>query len=406
MSTAKIRAKILPRVRKQGTVDFNKQLFSRNKAMVLLLSGFLVIEQLFYALFISTPGSALQSCYYFSSLLMLIYFLLAAYLHINRPVKVLWPHEIMAPSLVFVGMSIALLRFILIEFDPEAFRIPTIYIAVLYGTSVIFVLAPAISVSLYSLLAISSVAIMQSVHPEVVGRVYMADIGSNTIIALLVSLLNYRNYVKQFIANQTIKKKNADLLLKNQEIREINSRLKIISEIDELTQLLNRRKINDILRQQIKSARQNAEDLCVILLDIDYFKRINDSFGHVFGDKVLKNVAQILQGSVRETDHCGRWGGEEFIVICPAINCSEATLLAERLRREICKHSFCDELTVSASFGVSCLSQTDTLTQLLNTADQCLYSAKNNGRNRVVCNNKNIDIEPLPAETFAAIHSH
>ena len=405
MSFAQIRSIIFPRIRKQLHSDFIDLLYARNIIQVFLLSGFLVLEQLYYAVFVSLSGSVLQKCYYQSAVIMLIFFLFAAYLHISKPQQILFIHRIIPPGFVLVGMSIALLRFVFIEFDPVAFRIPTIYIAVLYGISVIFVLPPRMSISLYSLLGLSSISVMQVVHPEVVGRFYIADIGSNTCIALFISLLNYRNYVKQFIANKTIEKKSADLLLKNQEIQEINSRLKIISEVDDLTQLLNRRKINELLNKLLKDFQQGAEDVSVILLDIDYFKRINDSFGHIFGDNVLKNIARILQKSVRETDHCGRWGGEEFIVICPSIACREAASLAERLRREIYKYSFCDELTVSASFGVSCLSQSKSVPHLLNTADECLYIAKNNGRNMVV-KARSDDLATQSYEVFNGAHSH
>ena len=104
------------------------------------------------------------------------------------------------------------------------------------------------------------------------------------------------------------------------------------------------------------------------------------------GDRVLEGIAQILKKSIRDTDSCGRWGGEEFIVICPAVNCAEASLLAERLRQQISMHSFFEQISVTASFGLSCLSEQRSIANLLQAADQCLYSAKHNGRNRVVCN--------------------
>ena len=384
MAFTKIRNSLFPQVRKAARDKFRQRLFVRNNLMILIISGFLVVEQLYYSVYVSSPGTQLQSCYNTSALLMIIFFIISLYFQWRKPACPTRLHEIFPPALVFTGMLIALIRFTSIEFDPAAFRIPTVFIAVLYGSSVIWVIYPWLSVSLYGLLSLSSIGLMLAIHPEIVERFYVADIISNTIIALLVSLLNYRNYVKQFIANEIIERKNSSLVQKNQEIKRINSQLKALSEQDELTNLHNRRKINNILIQHAEETLQKSTELSVILLDIDNFKDINDNHGHATGDLVLEGIARILEKSIRETDSCGRWGGEEFIVICPAINCSEAALLAERLRQQISRHSFFEQISVTASFGVSSLSEQKSIDHLLQMADQCLYCAKNKGRNRVV----------------------
>ncbi len=386
MAFKKIRNSLFPQVRKAAQDNFRQSLFFRNNLMVLIISAFLVVEQLYYALFVSTPGTPLQSCYTTTALLMGLFFFISLYFQWRRPARITRFHELFPPAFIATGMLIALIRFTSIEFDPVAFRIPTIYIAVLYGSSVIWVTYPWLSVSLYGLLSFSSIGLMLTIHPEVVERFYVADIGSNTIIALLVSLLNYRNYVKHHVANEIIANKNLTLTKRNLEIQRINAELKTLSEHDELTKLYNRRKINSILVQSVEETLREATDLSVILIDIDEFKNINDSFGHTMGDRVLEGIAQILKKSIRDTDSCGRWGGEEFIVICPAVNCAEASLLAERLRQQISMHSFFEQISVTASFGLSCLSEQRSIANLLQAADQCLYSAKHNGRNRVVCN--------------------
>lgn len=372
----------IPRLRQSSRDDFAWRLFARNNLILVLLCAFLSIEQLFYAFFISAPGTLLQLCYFVSSALVSCFFVTSFYWQFNKPLRLRLYHRSLPACLVLLGMLVALIRFTFVEFDPIAFRVPVFYVAVLYACAVLFVISPWINFALYSLLSMTAIAIMTFAHPEIVGSFYIADICSNGMVAFMVAVLNYRAFIKNFTASKAIEEKNAALEQKNLEIKRINDKLKIQSEQDELTQLYNRRKVNQILRHLEQRFLDIGETFSIILLDIDYFKIINDSYGHAAGDRVLQMIAQILRDHVRDVDTCGRWGGEEFIIVCPAVNCREATVLADRLRQLISSSIKRNE-RVTASFGVACYSQNASLSQLLQTGDACLYTAKRKGRNRV-----------------------
>jgi diguanylate cyclase (GGDEF)-like protein len=121
-------------------------------------------------------------------------------------------------------------------------------------------------------------------------------------------------------------------------------------------------------------------------MDIDFFKRVNDRFGHLAGDQLLKMFSDIIRDTVRHTDTAGRWGGEEFVVLCPETNMEGATALADKMRQHIYNYIFNDFGKQTASFGVACYVDEDTVDTIINRADIALYNAKNSGRNRVAVN--------------------
>jgi diguanylate cyclase (GGDEF)-like protein len=396
---AKRIARFLPRLRKSSREDFAWRLFARNNLTLVILSGFLVIEQLCYALFVSISGSPLQCCYFVSALLVAIFFAVSLGWQRKKPSRLTLLHRSFPALLVFTGMAVALIRFIYIEFDLAVFRVPTLYIAVLYGCAVLFVISPWVNLVLYALLTVTAILVMPFVHPEAMGNFYVADLCSNASVAFMVSLLNYRAFVKHYTTSRAIEGKNTALVQKNQEIKRINQQLKQQSEQDELTQLFNRHKINQLLKQLEERYLETAENFSIILLDIDHFKKVNDNYGHSIGDRILKLLARTLYEHVREVDSCGRWGGEEFIIICPSANCVEIAPLAERLRQLFNANLYGDGLTVTASFGVACYSRAQSLTQLLQIADSCLYTAKSRGRNQVVLGSDENQLEMFPPLT-------
>lgn len=156
-----------------------------------------------------------------------------------------------------------------------------------------------------------------------------------------------------------------------------------LSTIDSLTELYNRYKIEQYLKKKMEEAEQTGSSLAVILMDIDNFKQVNDHYGHIVGDRVLSTVAKLMKSTVRETDLIGRWGGEEFMIICPHTMLDEAIKIADRLRQTIEQHPFPIVQQKTCSFGISCFQQGDTVEQLVSRADKALYHAKQNGRNRV-----------------------
>jgi diguanylate cyclase (GGDEF)-like protein len=153
------------------------------------------------------------------------------------------------------------------------------------------------------------------------------------------------------------------------------------ARIDSLTGLANRRALEEILAAEISRAHRFAHQLAVVLLDLDRFKEINDSFGHAAGDVMLRAVSRLLTSLARQGDTVARWGGEEFVVVLPETDLAGAQRFAERLRRTIEAHSVGDMKT-SASCGVATMVPEDTVEELLGAADQALYQAKSNGRNR------------------------
>jgi len=153
------------------------------------------------------------------------------------------------------------------------------------------------------------------------------------------------------------------------------------ARIDSLTGLANRRAAEEILAAEISRAHRFEHELAVVLLDLDRFKEINDSFGHAAGDMMLRAVSRLLTSLARQGDTVARWGGEEFVVVLPETDLPGARRFAERLRRTIEAHPV-GEMRTTASCGVATMLPEDDVDALLRAADQGLYRAKSNGRNR------------------------
>lgn len=160
---------------------------------------------------------------------------------------------------------------------------------------------------------------------------------------------------------------------------------------DQLTGLGNRRWLERNFRIILENAGAGVERYCIVLLDIDRFKKINDTFGHLVGDKVLKYFGRIIQNNVRNDDICARFGGEEFCIILKKANIRQAEEVMENLRQQLEKsnlvlaNSKTEIGTVTASFGITSLKTDDTLEGVLERVDGLLYEAKETGRNRIVC---------------------
>jgi diguanylate cyclase (GGDEF)-like protein/PAS domain S-box-containing protein len=175
---------------------------------------------------------------------------------------------------------------------------------------------------------------------------------------------------------------NSRKLMEN-DLREAKAHLEVLSTTDQLTGLSNRRRLADILECEINRARRYNQPFSIIMLDLDHFKRVNDTFGHDVGDYVLRTVARILAKNLRSTDVAGRWGGEEFMIICPATNLESAMVLAELIRLRIEDHDYAMPGKVTASMGVAAYSADTDPDTLVKLADEALYAAKAAGRNCV-----------------------
>ena len=163
--------------------------------------------------------------------------------------------------------------------------------------------------------------------------------------------------------------------------------IKRLAIIDELTGVANRRWIMDELERELERSQRTGHPLSVIMLDLDYFKRFNDYYGHQAGDEALQSVAGILQSSLRTPDRVGRYGGEEFLLLLPDTEIAQASEVAERCRQRLAETRVLtapqDPVHITASLGVSSTRGEHSLEELVHQADQALYRAKNGGRNRV-----------------------
>ena len=163
--------------------------------------------------------------------------------------------------------------------------------------------------------------------------------------------------------------------------------------LDALTGLNNRHQFEIRLKQEYAGAKRQNKPLCAMMLDIDFFKSINDTYGHATGDKVLKTVANVIKDKLREYDIPSRYGGEEFCILLPQTNIEEASIVAERLRSAVetkAIETFIEKddsnknISVTISIGLSQLKETDMAEDLYKRADKALYEAKKTGRNKVV----------------------
>ncbi|MFP3854335.1 MAG: GGDEF domain-containing protein [Anaerolineales bacterium] len=174
----------------------------------------------------------------------------------------------------------------------------------------------------------------------------------------------------------------------SQQLAEAEERLRILATVDDLTQAFNRRQLLALAQLEWERAERYQRELSLAILDIDHFKRINDSYGHQLGDRVLRQISQLCQSELRRPDRLGRYGGEEFILLLPETGAQEAVVVAERLRQSIENHNFLTpsgKVGITASFGVATLSsKTPDIDALLRYADEALYIAKSEGRNKVV----------------------
>lgn len=172
--------------------------------------------------------------------------------------------------------------------------------------------------------------------------------------------------------------------------RQIEAKTRLLEELaltDELTGLPNRRAIEAWAVKQVAGAVRHGFPVCVVMTDLDHFKRINDNFGHEAGDTVLKKFARILKDNCRNSNMCGRVGGEEFLIVLTHSDIQEATIAVERIRERLAEEIFTfgvHEVIVTASFGIASVDgESKNFSQLVSHADGALYSAKRLGRNRI-----------------------
>ena len=177
-----------------------------------------------------------------------------------------------------------------------------------------------------------------------------------------------------------------------QKINETQQKLMALASVDDLTQLYNRRYFFERFNQEVERAKRYQRPLSCIIMDIDFFKHVNDSYGHLAGDQVLIEIAQILKNNCRQSDLAGRYGGEELIILLPETEAGGAMIIADRIREMIEEHQTVDGkgavIGVTVSMGVASLSgaelgNIDKNDRIVQYADDALLVAKKGGRNRI-----------------------
>ncbi len=186
----------------------------------------------------------------------------------------------------------------------------------------------------------------------------------------------------------TLRKKEQELEKALGEVTRQKKLLETLSQTDDLTGLYNRRHLNTVLKREFNRCKRHKSELSCLLLDLDFFKKVNDTYGHEFGDTVIQEFATIIRDSIRNSDFPFRFGGEEFLILLPQTETEGAVQAAEKIRQRMESGKITDgaiSVTVEVSIGVSsfCQHRPTIRNDLISFADKALYKAKNNGRNQV-----------------------
>ncbi len=197
-------------------------------------------------------------------------------------------------------------------------------------------------------------------------------IGLVTVFVLLMYYVIHR-ISKYIYANEEL----------TESLKEKSDELERIATIDKLTGVYNRHKFEDILILEMERSRRFSQPLSLILIDIDHFKIVNDTYGHDVGDEVLKYLVKIVQDTIRQIDVFARWGGEEFLILSPSTDLENVQLLAEKLRFSVEHADFPKVSHVTISQGVAMFEEKDTFNDVFKRVDKGLYWAKKHGRNQV-----------------------
>jgi len=177
-----------------------------------------------------------------------------------------------------------------------------------------------------------------------------------------------------------------ELREKNRQLERVLTKVEILAVTDPLTELYNRRYFEMMLEKEFNRTRRYQSPTSCLMIDIDYFKSINDDYGHRVGDIVIKEVASVIKNCIRDSDTLARWGGEEYVVLLPETTKENAHIIATRINKAVASHKFSNiHKQITVSIGIACIPdpEIDTADKIIFKADIALYEAKGKGRNRV-----------------------
>ena len=235
-------------------------------------------------------------------------------------------------------------------------------------------------------------SLLLTIGAELAFTFYISVYGLSNLIGHIFKLIAFY-FIYKAIVEMGLERPHR-ILFRNLEqsklaLEEALAKTQLLAITDSLTGLYNRHYFFELSERELERARRYKHDLSAIMLDIDQFKHINDTYGHAVGDLVLQEVAKCCRLSLRKVDIVGRYGGDEFVFMLPETNLDAACLTAKHLLQSIAGKTIITEgitIRISASLGIATLKEDFTTPeQLLNRADQMLYEAKNSGRNRVHC---------------------
>lgn len=189
-------------------------------------------------------------------------------------------------------------------------------------------------------------------------------------------------YKEQQLALAEIRVLHEEITLKQQELMKVNTALLEVSNTDHLTNIANRRYFQEKLESYVNTFEKNGQIFSLCILDVDYFKKINDTLGHIVGDEVLRKLAELLKTAIRPQDLLARYGGEEFVIILPNANAIEAIHIAQSLNKMVQQADWKEVGSLTISLGVATFEERCTATSITAAADEALYASKRGGRNR------------------------
>lgn len=206
-------------------------------------------------------------------------------------------------------------------------------------------------------------------------------------------LARIRTHIELKKAREKLAEYAREVEKKNRELENLLKKVELLAMTDHLTGLYNRRSALNLMKKELARVQRMGGTFAVLMIDVDDFKQVNDSYGHEGGDCVLKAISDLLREDIREYDIAARWGGEEFLVVLPGDDCEGGRILAERVRSLAEKQElkYRDEvIRFTLTAGVACFRPGDNLDDVIRCADEAMYRGKKQGKNQVVVNDGDV----------------